>query len=104
VRQPLLNPDEMGNRDPRQIADKVAASAYVDDFRREFGGGFDDADKVLASLGTAVEAFLLSPAMAPFSSKYDAYIGARRRWMPKRYAGSSCSKIDKRAVATPVTR
>jgi cytochrome c peroxidase len=74
VRQPLLNPDEMGNRDARQIADKIAESAYADEFRREFGTGFDDAEKVLGSLGSAVEAFLLSREMAPFSSKYDGYI------------------------------
>lgn len=74
VRQPLLNPDEMGNRDPAQIAEKLAAAPYADDLRREFGDVFTDPEKALAALGAAVEAFLLAPEMAPFTSKYDAFI------------------------------
>ena len=74
VRQPLLNPDEMNNRDSAQIAQKIAGSRYAADFRREFGEVTDDAEATMVTLGDALEAFLTSDDMAPFSSKYDAYV------------------------------
>ena len=74
VRQPLLNPDEMNNRDSAQVALKVAGSRYAADFRREFGEVTGDAEATVVALGDALEAFLTSDDMAPFSSKYDAYV------------------------------
>ena len=77
VRQPLLNPREMNNRDAAQIADKLRLAPYANAFRREFPGALDDAanpDVGLDALGTALEAFLTSPAMAPFRSKFDDYV------------------------------
>jgi cytochrome c peroxidase len=74
VRQPLLNPREMNNRDPAQIAEKLRSAPYADAFRREFPGALDAVDSAVGALGLALEAFLRSPAMAPFSSKYDAVV------------------------------
>jgi len=74
VRQPLLNPDEMNNRDSAQIAQKVAGGGYAADFRREFGEVANDPEAAVTALGDALEAFLTSDDMAPFSSKYDAYV------------------------------
>jgi len=74
VRQPLLNPDEMGNRDLAQVARKLDAASYAADFRRAFPDMGADAEAVVTSAGAALQAFLLSPAMAPFSSRYDAYV------------------------------
>jgi len=74
VQQPLLNPDEMNNRDAAQIADKIAASSYAADFRHEFGDHHDDPRATMTAVGAAVEAFLTSADMTPFSSKYDAYV------------------------------
>jgi cytochrome c peroxidase len=74
VRQPLLNPDEMNNQDAAQIARKLAAASYAEDFRSAFPAADGDPVTALASAGTALEAFLLSPAMAPFNSRYDAYV------------------------------
>lgn len=71
VRQPLLNPREMNNRDPAQIAEKLRSAPYVDAFRHEFPSALDAIDSAVGALGLALEAFLRSPAMAPFSSKYD---------------------------------
>jgi cytochrome c peroxidase len=73
TKQPLLNADEMGNRDALQVARKVAESAYAADLRREVGITETPEATVLA-LGKAVEAFLLSPEMSPFSSRYDDYL------------------------------
>ena len=72
--QPLLNRDEMGNEDARQIADKLAKSSYADGLRAEFDGAFDTPERALDALGASVEAFLTSPTMAPFSSRFDAFV------------------------------
>lgn len=74
VAQPLFNPDEMNGGDGRAVASKIAARPYAPDFRREFGDVLEDPDATLKGLGRAVEAFLLSPEMAPFSSRYDDYV------------------------------
>jgi cytochrome c peroxidase len=71
VRQPLLNPREMNNADAGQIAAKLRAAPYVDAIRAVFPGALDVDEGAVAALGRALEAFLLSPPMAPFSSKYD---------------------------------
>jgi cytochrome c peroxidase len=82
VAQPLLNPDEMNARNARQIRDKLASSAYAPAFRNAFPGALDDADAALAGLGAAVEAFLKSDAMSPFTSKYDDYVHGRTALSP----------------------
>jgi cytochrome c peroxidase len=82
ARQPLLNPDEMNARDAAQVRDKLAASPYAADFRREFPEGLDGTDSTLNALGKAVEAFLLSDAMAPFSSKYDEVLRGKTTLSP----------------------
>ncbi|HEY2901046.1 MAG TPA: cytochrome c peroxidase [Polyangia bacterium] len=74
VRQPLTNPDEMNNRDARAIAAKLRAAGYATDFEQTLHTPLSDAARAVAGLGQALEAFLTSPTMAPFSSKYDAYI------------------------------
>ncbi|HEX4341166.1 MAG TPA: cytochrome c peroxidase [Polyangiaceae bacterium] len=74
VRQPLLNPDEMGNTDAAMVSKKLLASAYAAELRTEFGDALSTPDGALKSLGRALESYLLSDAMAPFSSKYDDYL------------------------------
>ncbi len=74
AKQPLLNPDEMNGGSARRLAGVMASSAYAADFRREFGSALDDPDAALGALGQAVDAFLSSPEMSPFSSKYDDYV------------------------------
>lgn len=74
VKQPLLNPNEMNGGDGRRVAETIASSSYAADFRMEFGSALDDPDAVLNALGEAVNAYLLGPEMAPFSSKYDGYV------------------------------
>ncbi|HEX4445434.1 MAG TPA: cytochrome c peroxidase [Polyangiaceae bacterium] len=74
VQQPLLNPREMNNRDLDQIAEKVRRAPYASALAAEFPGALDDTKKAVAALGVALEAYLTSPPMAPFSSRYDDYI------------------------------
>ena len=72
-KQPLLNPDEMNNASVSDIARKVSTSDYARDFARELGD-FSDDERVVRGVGEALAAYLTSPALAPFSSKYDRYI------------------------------
>jgi cytochrome c peroxidase len=73
--QPLRNPDEMNGGDRATIARKLRAAPYADDLRRALGrGALDTPDVALTALGRALEAFLLAPDMAPFSSRYDEFV------------------------------
>jgi cytochrome c peroxidase len=74
VAQPLLNPREMNNEDLAHIADKLAHASYTRDFRAEFPNALADPMTAVAALGSALEAFLTTPEMAPFSSRYDSYL------------------------------
>jgi cytochrome c peroxidase len=106
VTQPLLNPNEMGNRNPRQIADKLRTSTYAAELAAEFDHVFDTPDSALEALGFCLEAFLISPQMSPFSSKYDEYLRGHRKLSeveakglalfddPNKAACSSCHKFD----------
>lgn len=82
VKFPLLNPDEMNNRDLSHVARKIASAPYAANFRREFGDVLDDPQAVLNGVGDAIEAFLTSDEMAPFSSKYDAYVRGEAKLTP----------------------
>jgi cytochrome c peroxidase len=109
VTQPLLNPNEMGNRNPRQIADKLRASAYATELAAEFDHVFATPDSALEALGFCLEAFLISPQMSPFSSKYDEYLRGHLQLSPLEAQGlalfddpnkaacSSCHKFDARS-------
>jgi cytochrome c peroxidase len=75
VRHPLLDPREMHNRSPAEVVRKLRAASYAEGFRREFGAQVFDTDaKAFAALGVAMEAFMQSREMAPFSSRYDAWV------------------------------
>ena len=87
TRQPLLNPDEMNNRDGHAVAMKISNASYANDFRRAFGAPYEDADATLAAVGRAVEAFLTSAEMAPFTSKFDEVARGRAQLTPQEQAG-----------------
>lgn len=71
---PLFNPLEMNNRNPRQLARKLA-QAYAPDMRAQFGAAiFERPEQASQAAGRALQAFLRSDEMTPFSSRYDDYI------------------------------
>jgi cytochrome c peroxidase len=108
VRQPLLNADEMGNREPQTVADAVHRAGYAGQFAAVFGAS-DDAEGTLQHLGEALEAFLLSDEMAPFSSAYDDFVRGRAALSPLEAEGlrlfkdaakgncASCHKLNDRS-------
>jgi cytochrome c peroxidase len=91
VRMPMLNADEMGNRDAAQIAQKVRASAFAEDLARELGP-LNDVEAAVTALSTAVESFLLSDEMAPYSSRYDDYVRGVAKLTPVEARGLAAFK------------
>jgi cytochrome c peroxidase len=80
VRHPLLDPREMGNRSADVVAGKLRSAPYADALRREFGPqALATTQAALATLGAAMESFLQSREMAPFSSRYDAWVAGKAR-------------------------
>ena len=75
-KQPLMNPNEMNNASTGDILAKLQRSEYAAEFRQEFGA-LESAEAAVQSLGVALAAYLTSPELAPFSSKYDQYIQHR---------------------------
>lgn len=86
IKQPLTNPDEMNNRDPTSIAAKIAKASYAAAFTRYFGASAD-ADRTLTNVGLALEAFLTSAELAPFSSRFDNYVRGRGKLTPYEMQG-----------------
>jgi cytochrome c peroxidase len=86
--QPLRNPDEMNGGDRATIAGKLLVAPYADDLRRALGrGALDTPDVALTALGRALEAFLLAPDMAPFSSRYDDFVRGGAPLSPRAQRG-----------------
>lgn len=87
ARQPLLNPNEMNNPGAPTVAAKLARAPYAEAFRHHFGDPRANPAEALAALGTAIEAFLTSPEMAPFSSRFDAFVTGRSKLTPHEMHG-----------------
>lgn len=74
---PLFNPLEMNNLNHSQLARKLQ-QVYASDMRAQFGVAiFQRPAQATAAAGRALEAFLRSDEMTPFSSRYDDYIRGR---------------------------
>ena len=94
ARQPLLNPDEMNGRDGALVAAKIAAGTYARAFRGAFGNALEDPDATLAAVGAALEAYLTSDEMAPFSSKFDEVVRGNDRFTPLEKKGLGLFKDE----------
>jgi cytochrome c peroxidase len=105
ARQPLLNPDEMNNRDGAVVAAKMARAPYAAEFARLLGPPAS-AEAALDGVGRALEAYLTAEEMSPFSSRFDAFVRGRgaltpleRRGLalfedPSKGACSACHLLD----------
>jgi len=78
---PLLNPVEMANPDKRTVVAKVRASTRLAPrFDQLWGAGaLDDVDVAYDRIAAAIAAFERSPELAPFTSKYDAYLAGKAK-------------------------
>lgn len=82
ARQPLLNPDEMNDRDGGVLAAKIRREPYAAAFESAFGTALGSPEATLAAVGSALEAFLTTDQMAPFSSRFDAFVRHRSELTP----------------------
>ena len=73
VRLPLFDADEMNNKSEAEIAGKLRAAPYATDLTREYPGALDTPTSAMKALGAALQAFLTSENMSPFTSKFDDF-------------------------------
>ena len=95
---PLLNPVEMANPDKRTVVEKVRASARLAPrFDRLWGtGALDDVDVAYDRIAAAIAAFERSPELAPFTSKYDAFLAGKAELAPAEQRGLALFEDEKK--------
>jgi cytochrome c peroxidase len=74
VRLPLFDSDEMNNGTEEVLASKLRRGPYAAALATEFPHALETAHGAAQALGEALQAYLTSDAMAPFSSKFDDYL------------------------------
>lgn len=89
ARGPLLNPDEMANRDAADVIAKLAAAPYAPRFREVFGADiFSDPDLAFKRMTLALQRYQLEdPVFAPFTSKFDEVNAGRATFTPQEANG-----------------
>jgi cytochrome c peroxidase len=87
ARLPLFDPDEMNNASEQEIARKLRASPYAADLVREFPGALETPAAAMKSLGEALQAFLTSETMSPFTSKFDDFLRGKVQLSPLEMKG-----------------
>jgi cytochrome c peroxidase len=87
VRLPLFDADEMNNRSEAEIAAKLRAAAYAADLVREFPGALENPASSMKALGDALQAFLTSETMSPFTSKFDDFSRGKAQLSPLEMKG-----------------
>ena len=72
AKQPFVNPLEMHNPSKKTVVLSVRQSEYARVFKEVFGPSvFDDVDFAYDCVGQALAAYMRSPEVSPFTSKYD---------------------------------
>ncbi len=88
VRGPLLDPREMNNGTPAQLLRSAQRSGLAAELAPRFGAAVQrDPEALLRALGAALQAFLQSDAMAPFSSRFDDYLRGQGTLSPAEQRG-----------------
>jgi cytochrome c peroxidase len=95
---PFLNKSEMNNPSAKSVVDKIAASAYANLFRQEFGASvFANADAAYTQVGVAIEAFERSDPLQSFTSKFDAVLRKQASLTPTEQRGLALFQDPTRA-------
>ena len=87
VRLPLFDADEMNNRNEAEIAGKLRAAPYAADLVGEYPGALEAPSSAMKALGAALEAFLTSETMSPFTSKFDDFLRHKTQLSPLEMKG-----------------
>lgn len=86
---PLLNPNEMANRDAADVLRKLRASPNATAFVQVFGAAaMNTPQTALDDIGLALEAFQLEDAsFHPYTSKFDAAMSGHAQFTPQELRG-----------------
>jgi len=87
VRLPLFDADEMNNRNEADIAGKLRKAPYAADLAREFPGALESPASATKAMGEALQAFLTSETMSPFTSKFDDFLRGKAQLSPLEMKG-----------------
>jgi cytochrome c peroxidase len=77
----------MNNASPAEIAGKLRAAPYAADLAREFPGALETPASAMKALGEALQAFLTSDTMSPFTSKFDDFLRGKAQLSPLEMKG-----------------
>jgi len=78
VQGPLFDPNEMNNSSPTALLHKVRKTELGADITRLYGdAALADGERLVHAMGKAIEAYLQSDDMAPFSSRFDRWMQGR---------------------------
>nr|WP_231747161.1 cytochrome c peroxidase [Burkholderia sp. BDU5] len=93
LRGPLFDPDEMNNASPASLLRKIDGTALAVALAGRFGPAVRrDPERTVRALGDAMQAYLQSDEMAPFSSRFDAYVTKRAPLTPQELRGLALFK------------
>jgi cytochrome c peroxidase len=91
-RLPLFDANEMNGGSEALVLTKLKKASYAPELSREFEGAFDNPAAAMRAIGEALQAFLTSDAMAPFSSKFDDFLRGRAQLSPLEMKGLKAFK------------
>jgi cytochrome c peroxidase len=78
----------MHNRSLDDVARKLRSAPYAEDLKRAFGTqALETTASTMAALGKAMESFLQSREMAPFSSRYDGWVQGKATFSAQELRG-----------------
>jgi cytochrome c peroxidase len=87
TRLPLLDANEMNGGSPASVLTKVRKASYAPELSHEYPGALGEPEAAMRALGDAVQAFLTSDAMSPFSSRFDDFVRGRGTLTPLEMRG-----------------
>ena len=87
VRLPLFDADEMNDRSEAEVAGKLRAAPYAAELAAQFPSALDTTQSAMKAFGEALQAFLTSDAMSPFTSKFDDYLRGKAQLTPLEMRG-----------------
>ncbi len=102
-RLPLFDPNEM-NSSEVEIRTKLRGAPYASAFADEFPAALETPAGAVRALGEALEAYLTSDAMAPFTSKFDDVLRGTAKLSPLEQRGLAAFKSSKKGACASCHR
>jgi cytochrome c peroxidase len=93
ARGPLFDRDEMNNASPQSLLRKLRGTDLAPAMSQAFGPRvLRDPERAVVGIGLALQAYLQSDEMAPFSSRFDDYLRKRTPLSPQETRGLALFK------------